>query len=79
MESSAIEEFCKVRLVMRNIPKRERSNMKRRVRQHTLKALDPNNTDRPTAMRVYRRLWHVVAANERAARRIGNAKAKANR
>ena len=79
MESSAIEEFCKVRLVMRNIPKRERSNMKRRVRKHTLQALDPNNTDRPTAMHVYRRLWHVVAANNRAARRIGDAKAKANR
>lgn len=76
MQSSAIEEFCKVRLVMRNIPKRERSNMKRRVRQHTLKAL---NMDRPTAMRVYRRLWHVVAANARAARRIGNAKAQTNR
>jgi len=51
--------------------------MKRRVRKHTLQALDPNNTDRPTAMHVYRRLWHVVAANARAARRIGQSKAKA--
>ncbi len=73
MESSAIEEFRKVREIMRNIPKRERSNMKRRVRRHTLTAL---NTDRPTAMHVYRRLWHVIAANDRAARRIGQSKAK---
>ena len=78
MESSAIEEFRKVRLVMRGIPKRERSNMKRSVRQHTLQVLDPNNTGRPNAMHVYRRLRHVIAANDRAARRIGNAKAQAS-
>lgn len=70
MPLSPIEDFRQIRTLMKGIPKRERSKMKRRVKVATIEVLEQNLQNRVSARHAYRRQWHLIAAQERLLRKM---------
>lgn len=59
IECRTIDDFRKVRIVMRGASKRDRSNLKRQVRINTLRSLTQHEAPYSfQARRAYRKLWH---------------------